>query len=335
MDAADHTHSTHQKPLQKPSPSLPASLGIKKRKPRSATVVSAANYRARTALAPASVTAPPAHITHHAPSTKPADTKPTPHRTTMPPYVSESKRKGLRHFAVRVSRKVEQKRVTTYNEVADELVAEERRMRHRELSVKGEIVPEQMLESAVTVDEKNIRRRVYDSLNVLMAMSIIAKEKKLISWQGLAMAQSARGSGEIATMKAAIAEKKRQLEEKASMLAEVEEQYMRTAAIVERNRASSGMPGLLDEMLMDTDVFVPNGILPVHHQYPERLGIPFIIVSAPKDTAIELEMDETREDICFTFNSAFAIFDDREVMRRMVSPINPPPSADDQVSSLF
>jgi E2F/DP family winged-helix DNA-binding domain len=34
-------------------------------------------------------------------------------------------------------------------------------------------------------DEKNIRRRVYDALNVLMAMDIISKEKKEISWQGL------------------------------------------------------------------------------------------------------------------------------------------------------
>ncbi len=34
-------------------------------------------------------------------------------------------------------------------------------------------------------DEKNIRRRVYDALNVLMAMDIITKDKKEISWQGL------------------------------------------------------------------------------------------------------------------------------------------------------
>lgn len=32
---------------------------------------------------------------------------------------------------------------------------------------------------------KNIRRRVYDALNVLMAMSIIEKEKKEIRWVGL------------------------------------------------------------------------------------------------------------------------------------------------------
>lgn len=34
-------------------------------------------------------------------------------------------------------------------------------------------------------DMKNIRRRVYDALNVLMAMHIIEKEKKEIRWVGL------------------------------------------------------------------------------------------------------------------------------------------------------
>jgi hypothetical protein len=34
-------------------------------------------------------------------------------------------------------------------------------------------------------DDKNIRRRVYDALNVLMAMDIITKDKKEITWQGL------------------------------------------------------------------------------------------------------------------------------------------------------
>jgi hypothetical protein len=37
----------------------------------------------------------------------------------------------------------------------------------------------------VQYDQKNIRRRVYDALNVLMAMNIISKEKKEIRWLGL------------------------------------------------------------------------------------------------------------------------------------------------------
>jgi hypothetical protein len=34
-------------------------------------------------------------------------------------------------------------------------------------------------------DEKNVRRRAYDVLNVLMAMDIISKDKKEIQWKGL------------------------------------------------------------------------------------------------------------------------------------------------------
>ncbi len=33
-------------------------------------------------------------------------------------------------------------------------------------------------------EQKNIRRRVYDAINVLLAMNIIAKDKKDIRWVG-------------------------------------------------------------------------------------------------------------------------------------------------------
>ncbi|KAI9473621.1 MAG: transcription factor DP1 [Benjaminiella poitrasii] len=71
--------------------------------------------------------------------------------------------KGLRLFSKQVSDKVAQKGITTYNEVADELAAE---IQH-------------------VVDQKNVRRRVYDALNVLMAMDIIAKDRKQIKWLGI------------------------------------------------------------------------------------------------------------------------------------------------------
>ena len=43
---------------------------------------------------------------------------------TWSPTPSDSKGKGLRHFAMKVCQKVQHKGVTTYNEVADELVSE-------------------------------------------------------------------------------------------------------------------------------------------------------------------------------------------------------------------
>ena len=52
---------------------------------------------------------------------------PTPSRsrkTPATPTTIEREQKGLRHFSMRVCEKVEQKKHTSYNEVADELVDE-------------------------------------------------------------------------------------------------------------------------------------------------------------------------------------------------------------------
>jgi len=46
--------------------------------------------------------------------------------------------------------------------------------------VADELVKEFKLDPAITFDEKNIRRRIYDALNVLMAMDIITRDKKNI-----------------------------------------------------------------------------------------------------------------------------------------------------------
>ncbi|KAL9844832.1 transcription factor Dp-2 isoform 4-T4 [Geothlypis trichas] len=94
---------------------------------------------------------------------------------------SESKRskkgdkngKGLRHFSMKVCEKVQRKGTTSYNEVADELVSEFTNSNSH------------LATDSQAYDQKNIRRRVYDALNVLMAMNIISKEKKEIRWIGL------------------------------------------------------------------------------------------------------------------------------------------------------
>ncbi|KAG2537873.1 hypothetical protein PVAP13_9NG325000 [Panicum virgatum] len=87
--------------------------------------------------------------------------------------------RGLRQFSMRVCEKVESKGRTTYNEVADELVAE---FSDPNINIDS---PDPDNPSAQQYDEKNIRRRVYDALNVLMAMEIISKDKKEIQWRGL------------------------------------------------------------------------------------------------------------------------------------------------------
>ena len=126
----------------------------------------------------------------------------TPASNTTPPankaYI------GLRHFSLLVCKKVEEKGTTTYNEVADELVRQILDDRYNSKNADAtadttnsddtstttsNTTPSPRKHSQTTTptkfDEKNIRRRVYDALNVLMAMNIIIKDKKAIMWRGL------------------------------------------------------------------------------------------------------------------------------------------------------
>lgn len=80
---------------------------------------------------------------------------------------------------MKVCEKVKQKNVTTYNQVAEELVNEycqNQNSTGQSCSIQNDFL---------SYDQKNVRRRVYDALNVLMAMNIISKEKKEIRWIGL------------------------------------------------------------------------------------------------------------------------------------------------------
>ena len=115
------------------------------------------------------------------------------------PMSSDKSSKGLRHFSMKVCKKVEEKGRTTYNEVKKRAPRAIARPAHRKSrhppQVADELVKEfvsaQSSGDAKVVDqqydEKNIRRRVYDALNVLMAMDIISKVRRfrpdLVLWR--------------------------------------------------------------------------------------------------------------------------------------------------------
>ncbi|XP_062001117.1 transcription factor-like protein DPB isoform X1 [Rosa rugosa] len=107
--------------------------------------------------------------------------------------------RGLRQFSMKVCEKVESKGRTTYNEQQ--------------------------------YDEKNIRRRVYDALNVLMAMDIISKDKKEIQWKGLPRT-SLNDIEELKTERLGLGSR---IEKKAVYLQELEEQYVGLQNLIQRN----------------------------------------------------------------------------------------------------
>ncbi|KAI8335903.1 E2F/DP family winged-helix DNA-binding domain-containing protein [Chlamydoabsidia padenii] len=84
---------------------------------------------------------------------------------TPTPY--HQAKKGLRLFSQHVCDILQQHGRATYNQLVQQLIEE-----LKPSSTKK------------TCDPKNIRRRVYDALNVLMAIQFITKDKKEIRWIG-------------------------------------------------------------------------------------------------------------------------------------------------------
>ncbi|KAK8498760.1 hypothetical protein V6N13_135814 [Hibiscus sabdariffa] len=177
--------------------------------------------------------------------------------------------RGLRQFSLKVCEKVESKGRTTYNEVADELVAE--------FADPGNSVasPDQQ-----QYEEKNIRRRVYDALNVLMAMDIISKDKKEIQWKGLPRT-SISDIEELKTERAGL---RSRIDKKAAYLHELEEQ---------------------GESCLRTSSTTWSLCLPAFNQ------------TRPHAT-VEVEISEDMQLVHFDFNSTpFELHDDNYVLKAM------------------
>eukprot|EP00879_Flechtneria_rotunda_P010280 GHRR01010747.1.p1 GENE.GHRR01010747.1~~GHRR01010747.1.p1 ORF type:complete len:460 (+),score=243.21 GHRR01010747.1:191-1570(+) len=187
--------------------------------------------------------------------------------------------KGLRHFSMKVCEKVESKGTTTYNEVADELVAE---------------LKDGTLEDGICYDEKNIRRRVYDAINVLMALDIIAKEKKAIIWRGF---PANRGAAQ---------QIQRLQTEQMMVMAEVSRKMQYLGDLVEQQRA---LKHLLDRNTRNPDAS-SNGT---------ALHLPFILVQSKPDATVEVQISNDMQDVQFSFfNYPFEIHDDALVLHKML-----------------
>lgn len=48
-----------------------------------------------------------------------------------------------------------------------------------------------------------------------------------------------------------------------------------------------------------------------------RIFLPFIAVNTAKDTVIQCEMSEDRQDIFFNFSAPFEIHDDTDILRKL------------------
>lgn len=118
-------------------------------------------------------------------------------------------------------------------------------------------------------DHKNIRRRVYDALNVLMAIDIIRKDKKEIRWLGL----PTDASQDVKLLEGEKAAAEKRVADKRRLLGELVQRFLALKALIARNER-------------------------IEQGNSDRLLLPFILVNAPKDCRVHCEMLEDRYAIC-------------------------------------
>ncbi|CAI5441566.1 unnamed protein product [Caenorhabditis angaria] len=216
-----------------------------------------------------------------------ADRKPQnllPSSEPMPrPMTHQDRPTGLRHFSTKVCEKVKQKGLTNYNEVADELVAEyfENNMIHQVDVVKQEF------------DMKNIRRRVYDALNVLLAMNIITKNKKDIRWLGL----PASSAQEITRLEEEKKRREQSIKSKLETLQEMIVQLVTYKNLVAKNRDIEKVQGRPDQNSL--------------------LYLPFLIVNTNKDALVDCSVSSDKSEYLFSFDKPFEIHDDIEILKKL------------------
>ncbi|KAK3095066.1 hypothetical protein FSP39_009877 [Pinctada imbricata] len=189
--------------------------------------------------------------------------------------------KGLRHFSMKVCEKVQKKGTTSYNEVADELVTEFSDPRNLHSP------------SDQAYDQKNIRRRVYDALNVLMAMNIISKEKKEIKWIGL----PTNSAQECQNLELERQRRMERIKHKTQQLQELILQQIAFKNLVQRNKEHERLHGS-----------------PAQNS---AIQLPFIIVNTSKKTVIDCSISNDKYEYLFNFDHTFEIHDDIEVLKRM------------------
>lgn len=119
-------------------------------------------------------------------------------------------------------------------------------------------------------DQKNIRRRVYDALNVLMAMNIISKDKKEIRWIGL----PTNTVQQCSALEAEIDERKERIESKQQQLRDLILQQVSLKSLVTRNKEAE-----------------ERGLVPSQNS---AIQLPFITVNTHKKTQINCSISDDK-----------------------------------------
>lgn len=198
------------------------------------------------------------------------------YNTTKKDYKSRSgdDKKGLRVFSRRVCEKLKERGETTYKAVASDLIFE------------SQINQEE-------VEERNVRRRVYDAINVLIAMNIIEKKPdKKIKWIGL---PSKDANSDLLKEKEII---EHRISQKRELLDELKLKHSLYSSLIERNKQKS----------KDNNQ---------NEENTQKITLPFILIHTNTTGDVNCTFQDDLTKYIFRFSQPFTLSDDSDILNMM------------------
>lgn len=187
----------------------------------------------------------------------------------------KKERTGLKAFSAMILSILQKEKTIEYTKVADII----------------------MTMSEGTGDDKNVKRRVYDALNVMCAVDLIRKDRKMaylidnqmcsceveVERRFLRMGQSIVSTPKL----------RERVEEKRKVLEETIKRKELLIKLIERNKERT----LLEEK--------------------EKLHLPFILISTKKKSKIDCETNDKRSYFKFIFTNPYKIHEDVHILKQI------------------
>lgn len=192
---------------------------------------------------------------------------------------SASSTRSLRQMSIKICEKVKSCGKTTCNEIADDLLQMIRKEEEQEGSGK-------------MCDDKNIRRRLYDSLNVLEAVNVLVKDSKDITWKGMPDSEHEQAR----RLKSEGDSRRNEVKEKQDAMREQVIQQVTYHNLVRHNQRRHNSN------------FV---------RQANKIPVPFVLVNAHPNAEVHCDASRDMSHIMVDVNAPFALNDENFVLSQL------------------
>ena len=217
---------------------------------------------------------------------------------------------GLRSLSVQVLRYFQGKHQSTYREASTEII--------RNSSTKIDWQQQQELgesSKSPSINQHHVKRRIYDIINVLVAMGVLEKERKILRWLGSPETKKVDSSPSSSSHAGGVSSGEPRI-----LPSSFDEELENIVSKVNAKRTL--LSNLLMQQILLNELVKRNSKNPQANEKNDDeqqkiVNLPFIVVSTPPETKCDLAFSDDKRTLTATFNSPFEIHDDVEILLRL------------------